>query len=375
MNLVGDTYTLLLREMLIFRKNIAVNVIRSLMFPLIFILLLGSFGSSPKNVPVAVVNYANGPEAVNFINALQAGSGVKVVVETTQQQAMSLLAQGGVSAVVVIPFGFMQSQGTASSIYTYLDNSQPQSSEVAGAQVDLAAAKIGATPTIYDPPGPSQSLVTVVTNYAYGASSNYLSFVVGGLLVMVASFGAVFSAGFTLLSDRQLGNLKAFLTTPINQFAVLLSKILYGTFQSIFAAYIGLLIGLMYGATISAGIVGFIELIWIILLVGFGFSSLAIALAARTNQIQTYALVAQTLTMPLAFLGGAFVPTNLLPSFLIPITIVNPLTYAVNAVRDIMIKGFLPTATLLSTSAILLFFSAAMMLFAFLLFRNTSKQI
>jgi hypothetical protein len=142
-----------------------------------------------------------------------------------------------------------------------------------------------------------------VSNYVYGASSNYLSFVVGGILVMVASFGAVFTSGFTLLSDRELGNLKAFLTTPINKFSILLSKIAYGTFQSILSAYIGLAIGLMYGATIAAGPVGFLELLWIVFLVGLGFSALAIALAARMKQLQTYALVAQTLTLP-AFIPG-----------------------------------------------------------------------
>lgn len=297
MSLAGDTYTLLLREMLIFKKNIATNIVRSLIFPLIFILLLGSFGSSPKNVPVAVANYDNGLGALNFINALQAGNGVKVVAQTTQQQAMVLLSQGSVAGVVVIPSGL--SQGTATSVYVYLDNSQPQSAGVVRGTVDSVAARFGTNIAT----GAGQNTVSVVTNYAYGASSNYLSFVVGGLIVMVASFGAVFSAGFTLLSDRQLGNLKAFLTTPINQLSVLLSKILYGTFQSIFSAYVGLVIGLIYGATIAAGFIGFLELLWIVFLVGLGFSALAIALAARTKQLQTYALVAQTLTMPLAFLA------------------------------------------------------------------------
>ncbi len=374
MSLFGDTYTLLLREMLIFKKNLPVNIVRSLTFPLIFILLLGSFGSSLKNVPVAVVNYDNGPLALNFLNILQSGNGISVVHETTQQQAMGLLSQGAVAAVVVIPGGFSQS-AAASAIYVYLDNSQPQSAAVVSSQVNLAAAKLGATATLDGVSVPNPDVPSVITDYAYGASSNYLSFVVGGLLVMVASFGAIFTVGFTLLSDRQLGNLKAFLTAPINNFAILLSKIIYGTFQSIFSAYIGLIIGLLYGATIAAGIIGFLELLWIILLVGLGFSALAIALAAKTKQLQTYALVAQTLTMPLAFLGGAFVPVTLLPSFLLPIVMVNPLTYAVNAVRDVMIKGFLPISTLVSTSLILLAFTSVMMYVAFVFFRNTSRQI
>ncbi len=374
MGLIGDAYTLLVRELLIFKKNLGVNIIRSLIFPLIFIILLGSFGSTPKNVPVAVVNYDNGPNALNFINTLESGGSVVVVSSTTQTAALNLLSLGKVAGVIVIPTGF--SSGAASTIYVYLDNSQPQSAEVVSSQVALVASEVGASTSVSglsqtDPPG----LIKVISNYVYGASSNYLSFVVGGLLVMVASFGAVFSSGFTLLSDREMGNLKAFLTTPINQFAVLLSKIGYGTFQSFLSAFIGLIIGLLYGATVDAGVLGFFELIWIIFLVGLGFSALAIALATRMKQLQTYALVSQTLVMPLAFLGGAFVPVTLLPSFLIPLTVVNPLTYAVNAVRDVMIKGFLPVSTLISTSVILVAFAGACMALAFALFRNTSMQL
>ena len=64
----------------IFKKNIKVNIIRSLIFPLIFILLLGSFGSTPKNVPVAVVNYDSGPSALQFINLIQSGNRIAVLV-------------------------------------------------------------------------------------------------------------------------------------------------------------------------------------------------------------------------------------------------------------------------------------------------------
>ena len=373
MSLLGDTSTLFLREMLIFKKNLRVNLIRSLIFPIIFILLLGSFGSTAKNVPVAVVNYDNGAGALNFTNILQSGGTVRIVSQTTQQQATALLSEGKIAAIVVIPSGF--SSGIDRNVYAYLDNSQPQSAGVAASTIDSAAAQIGATAAASSVPGGSRSLVSVVSNYVYGASSNYLSFVVGGILVMVASFGAVFTSGFTLLSDRELGNLKAFLTTPINKFSILLSKIAYGTFQSILSAYIGLAIGLLYGATIAAGIVGFIELIWIVFLVGLGFSALAIALAARMKQLQTYALVAQTLTLPLSFLAGAFVPVTLLPSFLLPVVEVNPLYYAVNAVRDIMIKGSLPIATLVSTTTILLVFTGVMTILAYFLFNKSSKNL
>ncbi|MDE1810790.1 MAG: ABC transporter permease [Candidatus Micrarchaeota archaeon] len=374
MSIIEDTFTLFTREMLIFKKNIGTNIARGLIFPLVFIILLGAFGSSPKNVPVALVNYDNSAASLSFINMLQSGGSIVVTSATTQAQAMSELGSGQVAAVVVIPAGFSHTLGSA-SVYTYLDNSQPQSAGVVSGVVQNVASHFNAQSVSGSQAAAPASGVSVVSNYAYGAGSNYESFVVGGIIIMVAAFGAMFGSGFTVISDRQLGNLKTFLTTPINKYSILLSKIAYGTVQSAFSAYIGLTIGLLYGATIAAGLLGFIELLWIILLVGLGFGALSVAMATRAKQLQTYALISQTITMPLAFLGGAFVPVTLLPAFLRPLAAVNPLTYAVNATRDIMIKGYLPIGTLVLASAILLVFAGVMVALAVFFFRDTSKQI
>ncbi len=372
MGLAEDTYTLFLREMLIFKKSIATNFIRALIFPIVFILFLGSAGSTPKNVPVAAVNYDNGLTALNFINQIQAGSSLKVSVSTTQQQAMLLLSQGKVAAVVVIPNGF--SSGISSEVYVYLDGTQPQSVGIASSVIDSVAAKFSAHVNLQSTRG-AQGAVSVVSNYAYGAASNYESYVVGGIIIMVAAFGSVFGSGFTVLSDRELGNLKAFLTTPINTSAIFLSKIMYGTAQSAFSAYIALGIGLLFGATIAAGLPGFLELLWIILITGLGFSALSVALASRMKQLQTYALIAQTVTLPPSFLGGAFVPVSLLPSALQSTAVVNPVYYAINAVRDIMIRGHLPISAFLMDSGALLVFAIIMTAIAAVLFKNTSEQI
>lgn len=375
MGLLNDTYTLLLRELLIFKKNFKVNIIRSMIFPIIFIILLGAFGSTPKNVPVALVNYDNGPASLQFMNLLQSGNSVRVVSSTTQQAAMNLLSEGDVAAVIVIPGGFSGSQIPKPDVYVYLDNSQPQSAVVVNQVVNQASSEMAGRLAAGTAPGSTPNPVPVVSNYAYGAASNYESFVVGGLVIMVAAFGSVFSAGFSVISDRELGNLKAFLTTPINKFAILLSKIGYGTMQSLLSAYIGLAIGIALGATVAAGFIGLLELIWIVFLVGLGFGSLSIALAARSKQLQTYALIGQTIVMPTAFLGGAFVPISLLPPVLQSVSVVNPLTYAVNAVRAVMIKGSLPLGDLVVDSAVLLAFAAVMVAIAFVLFRNTSEQL
>lgn len=358
------------REMLIFKKNLKSSVARSVMFPLIFILIMGSIGNTPKNVPIAVVNYDNGQSSFSFINQLEAGSMLNVVSAPNQQEAMSLLQEGKVTAVVVLPNGFSNPTSTSPNIFVYTDLSSSASAEVASSVISSAASHFSVKQITTNP---QSAGLSVSTNAAYGATSNTATFTIAGILILVATFGAIFGGGVTLLTDRELGNLKAFLITPINKFSVLLSKVMYGTVQSVFSAYVALAIGLLYGASIATGIGGMIEIMWFVLLAGFGFSAISIAMAARTKQMLTFQLVVQTIAMPLSFLGGALVPVSSLPSFLYPVTVINPLTYAVNAVRGIMIKGYLPMGVFLADSAILIAFSIIMLALSAVLFKGVNE--
>jgi ABC-2 type transport system permease protein len=368
MSIYADTLTLFTREMLIFKKNLKINIARSLIFPIIFILLMGSMGNTPKNIPITVVNYDNGAGSLSFINMLEAGGSLSVKSVTNQQDAMVLLAQGSTTAVVVMPSGF--SSSASSQIFVYVDSSSSTSAAVASAVINAAALKFNSRLLVGNSQGAG---VSIVTNPAYGASSNSISFTVAGILVLVATSGAIFGGGFTVLSDRELGNLKAFLITPINQVSIMLSKVLYGTLQSVFGAYAALAIGLLYGARIASGLVGMVEILWFIFLAGFGFSCIAILMASRMKQIQTYGLVSQAVVLPMSFLGGALVPVSSLPAFLYPLSLVNPLTYAVNAVRDIMLKGSLPFGAFLFNSTVLIVFSAVMLALCALMFKNMNE--
>ena len=370
MGILQDTMILLTREMYMYKKNLDINLDIAIATPIVFIILLGSFGKLPTNVPVAIVNYDNGLASYRFINMLQSGDRLRVMGYLTQVDAMSLLDKGSVVAVIVILPGFSDTSNSNSKVYMYLDNSQPQSAEAVHAAVDAATAEIGAQAAT----GASGS-VPVVSTYAYGAGSSYKSFMIGGIVIVVAIYGSMFSTGITLLSDRELGNLKAFLTTPINKYSILLSKTIAGTLQSVFSAYLSIIIGLLYGASIAGGAVGFVELLWIILLVGFGTSALSIAFASKTNKFMVYAMLVDVGVLPITFLAGAFTSVNTLYPILQPLAVYNPLTYAVSATRDIMIKGALVPSEILVDSAILLAFSAVMLGIAALFFRDTSKQL
>jgi ABC-2 type transport system permease protein len=187
---------------------------------------------------------------------------------------------------------------------------------------------------------------------------------------MTAAFGAIWSGSVSLILDRQLGNLKVFLAAPINKTAIMLSKVFYALTQAIISGTLALIIGLLDGATIASGISGLPGFFFFMFLTGLGFSSLALLLASRITKTEVYTLLATALVLPLWFLSGAFLPTSTLPSYMQPLSVYNPLTYAVNAVRDIMLKGYISPQEFAFDSTIMIAFAVTMFIIGVIMFKN-----
>jgi ABC-2 type transport system permease protein len=84
-----------------------------------------------------------------------------------------------------------------------------------------------------------------------------------------------------------------------------------------------------------------LELIPVVVILALGLSGLGILIASFMTSQQGFQLVIQLLIFPLIFLAGVFFPVNNVPDWLAVISKLNPLTYGVDAVRQIFI-GSLP---------------------------------
>jgi len=388
--ILHDTYALYIREMLIFKKNIRTSIGRSLIFPLVLILLLGNLGSTIRNLPAAVVNYDNGVASINFMNALESGGEISITSITNQHTALQMLANGDVAFVLVIPPGFSAASASKPNLVVYIDSSSPIASASAIAALEQTAQSFGAklaTQNIASRTGNSQAQppsaasgalqannapsFSMYTNYTYGASESYKDFLIAGIVIMVTAFGSMWSGGISLLTDRQFGNLKTFLVTPINRMSILFSKMASGITQSMISGFIALGVGILDGGIVAGGAMGWIWIIVFMFLSAFGFSGIATILGARINKIEVFSLIGMAITMPMWFLSGAFLPTSTLPNFMQPFSIYNPMTYAVDAVRDVMLKGFISAANLLFYSTILIVFGAVMAVLSYIAFKQT----
>ncbi len=72
-------------------------------------------------------------------------------------------------------------------------------------------------------------------------------------------------------------------------------------------------------------------------ILALGLSGLGILIATFMTSQQGFQLVIQLLIFPLIFLAGVFFPVNDVPAWLAVISKINPLTYGVDAIRQIFL--------------------------------------
>ena len=367
MHIIRDSLTIYKREMLIFKSKLRTNIIRSIIFPLVLIIMLGNLGNTSNiTTNVAVVNYALNAKAYSFIQSLESNHNLKIVNITTETEAMNELRLGKVTDVIIVPESFAQ-LGDKPNLYIYYSSG---SSDLGDSLqiIDSVAREFGVNSNVTP-----VSDIRSVSNPSYGASASYKTFLVGGIIVMVAVFGSIFGGGMSIITDRQLGNLKSFLITPISKMSIIIGKILSGTTQATIYGIIAIIIGVLDGATILMGFYGIIIILALIILVSLGFSALTIILASRISKVEVYSILANAITLPLWFISGAFFPTSSLPSWLQPVSAVDPLTYAANGIRYIMMDGYYPMSTMVLDFSVLIVFSLVLIYLSFKMFSVTIR--
>lgn len=377
MGLLEDTMTLYKREMLIFKSNLRVNLIRSIMFPLVIILFFGNVGSGIFNAPIAVVNYANNPQSLSLIGALQANNYLSIYAITDQATALSLLKNGKVQIVVIILPTFPSTTPGTPGVQVYYSNTQFSLTSFALPIISSDASRYASGVQVVQPVGasvPNPITAQVESNALYASKGSYKDFLVGGIIPMVVVFSALFGGGISLISDRQLGNIKAFLITPINKNAIVFSRILAGATQGILFAFLALTIGLLDGAQIAGGIASLLYIVLVSVLLSLGFIAIAITIASKIKRVDAYAIFSQVVGLPLWFISGGILPTQSLPAWLSAVSVVDPLTYANSIIRAATLQGFVDPVTFLIDIGVLLAFAIIMIRLSFRVFKSSTTD-
>jgi len=195
----------------------------------------------------------------------------------------------------------------------------------------------------------------------------YLDFIAPGILAQSVLFIAIFY-GISVIWERDLGILHKYLVSPASRGALVLGKAVSAGGRALCQALIVYLLTLLMGIRIQGNLGAILGVAIFIVLGAAVFSTLSLVVACVVKTRERFMGMGQVLTMPLFFASNALYPIALMPRALQLFAVFNPLTYAVDAVRGLMITGNL--ALLPLDVAVIALFDTLMFAVASLSFRK-----
>lgn len=167
---------------------------------------------------------------------------------------------------------------------------------------------------------------------------SYQDFLAPGILAQSVLFAAIFY-GIAAIWERDLGILQRYLVSPAPRSALIAGKAVSSAIRGLAQALIVYLIALAMGADLSLAPPHILGAALFIALGSALFSTFSLIIACWVKTRERFMGMGQVLTMPIFFASNAIYPIELMPRWLQAISHGNPLTYQVDALRALMLKG------------------------------------
>jgi ABC-2 type transport system permease protein len=205
---------------------------------------------------------------------------------------------------------------------------------------------------------------------AYGG--DYFSFVLIGLAFMGYTGLSMSNFAGSIREGQMMGTLEIMLLSPTRLSSILLSSSLWGYLLTTVNVVIYLIVGvLVFGVSLSQA--NFVTALIVLILSIASFSSIGILSAAFVLLIKKGDPVTWLFGSVSSLLAGVYYPVSVLPNWLEPLSRILPLTYALDAMRLAMLKGY-SLFQVRFDILVLLGFSLVLTPLAFLVFRKALKQ-
>ncbi len=204
-----------------------------------------------------------------------------------------------------------------------------------------------------------------------GYDLSYIEFMAPGVIILTAIYTSIFG-GVNTLWDRRYGFMNKALTSPISRSSIAVGKML--AISLISALQSSLVIGI--ALAIGVGFPNpwmFIPIMLIVITFSLGFAGISVVVAATAKSQETFWGIINFLGMPLFMLSPALFPLELIPDWLAFAARLNPVTYSVLLIREMM-TGIVHTTSLAIEIAVIAGFAAVMAVFASYVFtREVNK--
>jgi ABC-2 type transport system permease protein len=314
----------------------------SMIFPLVQLIVLGyAFGGKITGATMAFVDNDHSVESRRvreMFAGIEAGPRTfRVVDYDSVPQAVGDLKAGFVQGVLEVPENFSENfyQRNRPKIGFTEDNTDQVMAAALLERVQQMVTDLnapGVTPRL-----DAQVQLNIVEVYPY---IEYAKYLLAGSTAMAIFIVAMIGGGITFIDDKSRGLHEGYLLTPIHKTELVLGLIGAGAFKGVLAGMALTLIGgLLVGIPGLWNPVRLFYLVFVVLIASLAMISFMFLAMVRVDDPLVPRAIFGVLNTLLFFPSGAISPIQGFPPWLRALSVIDPFTYTVHALRNLTIKG------------------------------------
>ena len=286
-----------------------------------------------KNVKVVVVDNDRSTLSQQLVHSIEASNYfIFEGQQPTYSDALDAVEKSQADVMVVIPQDYSRD---------LTNGLQPQvliaANAVNGTKGSMGSAYLSQIVTAHVAPAADAIQSRVSTLMLYNKHLNFKLFMIPALFAIVMMLMTGILPALNIVGEKEAGTIEQINVTPVNKWSFILAKLIPYWLIALFVITVCLLLAWgVYGIT-SAGPVALIYLL--AMLLALFFSSFGLMISNYSDTMQQAIFVMWFFVVMMLLLSGLFTPTRSMPSWAYSTTYVNPMSYFIDAVRTVFIRG------------------------------------
>ncbi|MFO7445535.1 MAG: ABC transporter permease [Ignavibacteriaceae bacterium] len=341
--------------------------------PVFQLILLGYAATMDiNNVSTAVYDQDKTSVSRDFVEKFQSSGyfSVESYIEN-YDQATELINYGKVLCVIVIPDDFKKKLGRGEQVQlqVILDGSDGNKASIAFGYINGVVSSFSQDILLdqRDKTGLKTSFAGILTpelRVWYNPDLKTRNFMVPGIIGLLLTVITTVLMAMGIVKEREIGTLEQIIVSPIKPYQLIVGKII--PFVILGFLDVLLVIAVMvfwFGIGIRGDFfyLMFASFLYVLSALGIG---LFVSTVSKTQQ-QAMMVAMFGILMPMNFLSGFAFPIENMPQWVQPITYVLPLTYYIDILRSVILKGdgllnLLPETIILLAMGILILYLSAL---------------
>lgn len=326
----------------IFRNKTLVAII--MFVPVVQLIILPLAANyEVKNINISIVNHDNSSYAQDLITKITASGYFQLTsLNTSFEEALEYIESDRADLVLEIPRGFEKNliRENGQKLFIAVNAINGVKAGLGGAYLSSIIRDYNQQVQLgwFQPSRISQSpVIDIVSSNWYNPYMNYRLFMVPGILALLVTMIGGYLTALNIVKEKEMGTIEQINVTPIKKHHFIIGKLIPFWILGMVVFTLGLTVGWLVYGVIPLGSLALLYLFLALYL--FAVLGLGLLISTYTETQQQAMFIAFFFVMIFILMSGLFTSIDSMPAWAQVISRLNPVSYFIEVMRMVVLKG------------------------------------